>query len=106
MNEPHQLTGDPWIDAYLTFRRAWLDGATASELTDLATECRRGLPSPTPPVPASLFIHQDILITAGQVAVSPQLVTALWVPEGMCTAREASETGLRVTRMESHSVIR
>jgi hypothetical protein len=31
MSEPREFTGDPWIDAYLTFRRAWLDGATESE---------------------------------------------------------------------------
>ena len=82
MSEPGESTGDPWIDAYLTFRRAWLDGATKSELTDLATECRRGLPSPKPPIPAALFIHRDILITAGQRALPAQLITALWVPEG------------------------
>lgn len=84
MNEP--LTGDPWIDAYLRFRRAWLDGATESELADLATECRRDLPGPTPSVPAALFIHRDIVITAGQMALSRQLVTALWVPGEACTA--------------------
>jgi hypothetical protein len=87
MSEPPVCTGDPWIDAYLRFRRAWLDGATETELTDLATECRRGLPSPAPPVPAAMFIHSDILITAGQRASSPRLVTALWVPDGACTAR-------------------
>ena len=52
---------------------------TEGELTDLATECRRDLPSPTPPVPAAMFIHRDIVITAGQKALSPQLVTALWM---------------------------
>jgi hypothetical protein len=78
---PVKSTGDPWIDAYLTFRRAWLDGATESELTDLATECRRGLPSPIPPVPAAMFIHADILITSRQSALPAQLVTALWVPK-------------------------
>jgi hypothetical protein len=87
MNEPLQFTGDPWIDAYLRFRRAWVDGATEGELADLARELRRGLPSPAPPVPAALFIHRDILITAGQKAVSRQLVTALWVPDSGCTAR-------------------
>lgn len=73
MNEPS--TGDPWIDAYLRFRQAWLDCATETELTDLATECRRDLPSPTPPIPAAMFIHRDIVIIAGQKAVSPPLVT-------------------------------
>jgi hypothetical protein len=82
MSEPLELTGDPWIDAYLNFRQAWLDGATESELTDLATECRRGLPNPAPPIPAAMFIHRDIVITAGQKALSTRLVTALWVPEG------------------------
>jgi hypothetical protein len=43
MSEPPVCTSDPWIDAYLTFRQAWLDGATETELTDLARECRRGL---------------------------------------------------------------
>jgi hypothetical protein len=80
MSEPLELTGDPWIDAYLNFRRAWLDGATESELTGLATECRRGLPNSALPVPAAMFIHRDIVITAGQKALSTQLVTALWVP--------------------------
>jgi hypothetical protein len=87
MNEPREFTGDPWIDAYLTFRRAWLDGATPSELTDLATECRRGLPSPAPPTPAALFIHSDILITAGQKALSSPPITALWMPENARTLR-------------------
>ena len=80
MSEPLGSTGDPWIDAYLRFRRAWLDGATAAELTDLAVECQRGLPSPAPPAPAAMFIHRDILITAGSKALTPQLVTSLWVP--------------------------
>jgi hypothetical protein len=71
MSETLGLTGDPWIDAYLTFRRAWLDGATEGELADLATECRRGLPSPAPPTPTAMFIHRDIVITAGQKALSP-----------------------------------
>ena len=87
VSEPSACTGDPWIDAYLTFRQAWIDGATEGELIDLATECRRGLPSPAPPVPAAMFIHSDVLITAGQKALSPQLVTALWVPDSVCTAR-------------------
>ncbi|HEY6421664.1 MAG TPA: hypothetical protein VIY28_00170, partial [Pseudonocardiaceae bacterium] len=35
MSEPPEITtGDPWIDSYLTFRRAWLDGASESELAD------------------------------------------------------------------------
>jgi hypothetical protein len=83
MSEPREVTGDPWIDAYMNFRQAWLDGATESELTDLATECRRGLPSPTPPIPAALFIHHDILITSQRNALPRQLVTALWVPDGV-----------------------
>jgi hypothetical protein len=87
MSEPPRVTGNPWIDAHLTFRRAWLDGAPESELTDLATECRRGLPSPTPPIPAALFIHRDILITSEQGALPRQLVTALWVPQSARGAR-------------------
>ena len=83
-SDPPVHTGDPWIDAYLTFRWAWLDGATEGELADLATECRRGLPSSTPPTPAAMFIHRDILITARQKALSTQLVTALWVPDSAC----------------------
>jgi hypothetical protein len=81
MNEPREVTGDPWIDAYLKFRQAWLDGATESELTDLAAECRRDLPSPTPPTPAALFIHRDIMITSEQNPLPRQLITALWVPD-------------------------
>jgi hypothetical protein len=87
MSEPLDVTGDPWIDAYLTFRRAWLDGGTETELTDLATEARRSLPSPTPPIPAALFIHRDILITSEQGTLPHQLVTALWVPDSVRTAR-------------------
>jgi hypothetical protein len=56
-------TGDPWID--LRFRQAVLDGATADELTDFAHELQRGLPGPTPPPPAAMFIHADIAITLG-----------------------------------------
>ena len=84
MSEQLDVTGDPWIDAYLTFRRAWLDGATEGELTDLATEYRRDLPSPAPPAPAAMFIHRDILITCRQKALPPQLVTALWMPDSAC----------------------
>ena len=73
--------------AYLTFRRAWLDGGTETELTDLATEARRSLPSPTPPISAALFIHHDILITSEQGALPRQLVTALWVPRSARGAR-------------------
>ncbi|MGH3825533.1 MAG: hypothetical protein ACRDRA_22245 [Pseudonocardiaceae bacterium] len=87
MSEPLQFTGDPWIDGYLTFRRAWVDGATEGELADLAAECRRGLPSPTPPIPAALFIHSDILITSQRNTLPRQLVTALWVPDSVCIAR-------------------
>lgn len=87
MSEPLESMGDPWIDAYLRFRRAWLDGATESELTGLVTECRRDLPSPTPPVPAAMFIHGDILIISQRNALPCQLVTALWVPDGAGIAR-------------------
>ncbi|HET9255418.1 MAG TPA: hypothetical protein VFO16_09480 [Pseudonocardiaceae bacterium] len=81
MSEHPESTGDPWIDAYLTFRRAWVDGATEAELTGLASDCRRSLPSPAPPIPAALFIHHDILITSQHNALPRQLVTALWVPQ-------------------------
>lgn len=81
MSEPLEVTGDPWMDAYLTFRRAWLDGATEGELADLAMELRHGLPNLAPPVPAAMFIHRDILITCGQRGLSRALVTALWVPD-------------------------
>jgi hypothetical protein len=36
MAKLRQSTGDVWIDAYLTFRRAWMDGATENEPADLA----------------------------------------------------------------------
>ncbi len=81
MSESLELTGDPWIDAYLTFRQAWRAGATEAELAELATECRRDLPSPVPPVPAALFIHRDILITSKQQTLPARLVTALWIPD-------------------------
>jgi hypothetical protein len=87
MGESPEPTGDPWIDAYLTFRRAWVEGTGEAELTELARECRRGLPSPAPPVPAALFIHHDILITSQRTTLPRQLVTALWVPESARGAR-------------------
>lgn len=80
MSEPRDVTGDPWIDAYMAFRRAWVQGGTEGELTDLAMELKQGLPSSTPPIPAALFIHRDILITSQQNTLPRQLVTALWVP--------------------------
>jgi hypothetical protein len=82
MSEPlDESTGDAWTDAYLTFRRAWLDGATELELADLAMELKRGLPDLATPVPAAMFIHSDILINSRQSALPARLVTALWVPE-------------------------
>jgi hypothetical protein len=82
MSEPlGESTGDAWTDAYLTFRRAWLDGATELELADLAMELKRGLPDLATPVPAAMFIHSDILINSRQSALPARLVTALWVPE-------------------------
>ena len=30
--------------------------------------------------PAAMFIHQDIVITCRASSLSPQLVSALWVP--------------------------
>ena len=80
MGEPPVRTGDPWIDAYLRFRQAFLDGATAEELTGYAVELKQELPTPTPPPAAAMFIHADILITCGADSVSSPLVTALWVP--------------------------
>jgi hypothetical protein len=80
-SEPPVCTGDPWIDAYLKFRQACLDGATADELTGFADELKRDLPGPTPPPPAAMFIHADIVITCGVEGVSTPLVTALWVPD-------------------------
>lgn len=77
ISEPLGVAGDPWIDAYMRFRRAWRDGATEHELTDLARELKRGLPSAVPPVPAALFIHRDILITSRQSALPAPLVRAL-----------------------------
>lgn len=81
MTEPPVCTEDPWIDAYLRFRQALLDGASVEELTGFADELKHGLPSPTPPPPAAMFIHADIVITCGVENVSTPLVTALWVPD-------------------------
>jgi hypothetical protein len=50
-------------------------------------ECRRDLPSPTPPVPAAMLIHSDILITSQRSMLPRQLITALWVPDGAGIAR-------------------
>jgi hypothetical protein len=81
MTEPPVCTEDPWIDAYLRFRQAFLDGASAEELTGFANELKRGLPGQTPPPPAAIFIHADIIITCGAESVSTPLVTALWVSD-------------------------
>ncbi|MGH3696675.1 MAG: hypothetical protein ACRDRX_22255 [Pseudonocardiaceae bacterium] len=81
MSERSVCTGDPWVDAYLRFRQAYLDGATTDELTDFAHELKLGLPGLTPPPPAAMFIHADIAITCGAKGVSTSLVTALWVPD-------------------------
>lgn len=80
-SEPPVRTGDPRIDAYLRFRQAFLDGATVDELTGVADELKRGLPDPTPPPSAAMFIHADIVITCGAQGVCTPLVTALWVPQ-------------------------
>ena len=84
MIEPPVRTGDPWIDAYLRLRQAFLDGATVDELTEFAEELKRGLPTPTPPPPVAMFIHADILITCGTGSVSTPLITALWIPDAQC----------------------
>ena len=34
-----------------------------------------------------MFIHRDILITSGENALPRELVTTLWVPDSVCTAR-------------------
>lgn len=80
MSEPREVTGDPWIDAYMIFRWAWVQGGTEGALTDLARELKQELPSSTPPIPAALFIHRDILITSQRNTLPRQLITALWVP--------------------------
>ena len=80
MSESPVCTGDLWIDAYLQFRQALLDGASVEELTGFADELKRGLPTPTPSPPAAMFIHADIVITCGVGKVPTPLATALWVP--------------------------
>jgi len=80
MTKPPVCTQDPWIDAYLRIRQAFLDGATVEELTGLADELKQDLPGPTLPPPAAMFIHADIIITCGAQGVSTPLVTALWLP--------------------------
>lgn len=79
-NTANSGTGDPWVDAYLKFRRAVLDGGTVEELTAFAAELKRGLPPQPPPPPAAMFIHHDIIITCGTSSLPPQLATALWIP--------------------------
>jgi hypothetical protein len=61
-------------------RCRWVEGGTEGALTDLARELKQELPSSTPPTPAALFIHRDILITSQRNTLSRQLITALWVP--------------------------
>lgn len=78
---PTPLAGDPWIDAYLAFRQAWVDGGSADELQGLAKELRAGLPCPAPPMgPVAMFIQRDIEIVCGRHRLPSELVTALWVP--------------------------
>lgn len=78
-------TGDPWIDAYLKLRQAWIDGADDADIHVLALELRRDLPQPQPPIgPVTMFIQNDIEITSSRYGLTPALMTALWVPNGDC----------------------
>ena len=83
MNKPmtEPATGDPWIDAYLAFRAALLDGrfSDLAEVKAYALEAKRHLPSPSPSMPAAIFITRDIARTFPAWS-SPELMTALWVP--------------------------
>ncbi|MDQ2882800.1 MAG: hypothetical protein M3Y48_16870 [Actinomycetota bacterium] len=76
MSESPTPTGDPWIDAYLKLRRAWIEQASPVDLTAYARELRRDLPSLTLPPPAAMFIQNDIEISG----ITHELVTALWTP--------------------------
>lgn len=76
-------TDDPWIDAYLAFRKAVLNGEfeTVAAVEEYAREAQRGLPGGGPSIPAAMFITGDIAIAfAGESF--PVLMTALWTPQG------------------------
>jgi hypothetical protein len=99
--EPPVCTGDPWIDAYLRFRQAYLDGVTSDELTDFAHELKRALPGPTPLPPAAMFIHADIIITCGTEDVATHLGGELLVQVEHCAVGAALAVGdsrLKMTR--------
>lgn len=78
MSEPP--IGDPWIAAYLVFRRAVLDNEfeTFADVEDYASQVTRGLPGATPSIPAAMFITADIGITFPERPA--ELMNALWVP--------------------------
>jgi hypothetical protein len=76
-----EKTDDPWIDAYLAFRGAVLDGElkTVADVEEYAHEAQRGLPAGGPSIPAAMFITADVAVTfAGESF--PVLMTALWTP--------------------------
>ena len=72
--------GDPWIAAYLKFKRALLrrEFSTDAEVEVYARETQAGLPCPTPSIPAAMFITADIDITFPESF--PALMAALWRP--------------------------
>lgn len=77
-----EKTDDPWIDAYLVFREAVLNGEfeTVADVEEYAREAQRGLPAGGPSTPAAMFITGDVAVTfAGESF--PMLMTALWTPQ-------------------------
>jgi hypothetical protein len=77
-----EKTDDPWIDAYLVFRGAVLNGGfeTVADVEEYAREAQRGLPPGGPSIPAAMFITGDVAVTfAGESF--PVLMTALWTPQ-------------------------
>lgn len=74
--EPPVETGDPWIDAYLKLRHAWLANPPTADLLEYAQELRLTLPGPPPGKAADIFIHMDVAIAG----ITPALVTVLTAP--------------------------
>ncbi|MGH3822113.1 MAG: hypothetical protein ACRDRA_04625 [Pseudonocardiaceae bacterium] len=76
------MTGDPWMDAWLKWRRAVEDNpsATTADLDAYARELKRGLPERAPSVPAALFIQGEIARLRVDPRITRSVATALWLP--------------------------
>ena len=88
MTKPPAYTEDPWIDAYLRIRQAFLNGATVEELTGFADELKRSLPGPTP--------HHQQRCSSTQTSLSPaarRVCPRRWSPRSGCLIRRTVVAG-------------